>query len=144
MSLVKVTSKQRSGKPFAKDLLVDLSRITVPVFENISNDSVIVLNENFGLQNTVNQGNNNVQYIIDEDLATFIGLKTTEIFSGTVVERDGKSPVVTDMAFIASRIVGKIEEDPSGSKFLYEEQGGVTPIEYIVSETVSAINIALA
>lgn len=144
MSLVKVTSKLRNGKAFAKDVLIDLSRITEPVFENVDNNCVITLNETPRLHGHVNQGINNVQYIIQETLVQFIALKTTEIFLGTVEKRDGKTPVVTTSSFITDNIVGKIEEDSLGSKFLYEEQGGVVPVEYIVSQTISDINTALA
>ena len=144
MSLVKVTSNTRNGTAYANDMLVNLSRITEPVIENISNETIISLRETPNLQNHVNQGNNKVEYILDETLAAFTALKTTEMFPATVVSRDGKIPVETNVTFIIENIVGLILEDPAGSKFLYEEEGGLVPIEYIVSNTITAINLALA
>lgn len=143
MSLIKVTSKQRDGKDFAKDLLVDLSRVAEPAFENISNETIISLNETQSLQNHVNQGNNNVQYILNETLAAFVALAPTRMFVATVVSREGRTPVVTTSVFFIDNIPGSILEDPLGSKFFYEEQGGMVPVEYIVSEDIATINTAL-
>jgi len=139
MSLVKVTSKERNGKPYAKDMLVDINRITDPVIENSGADSIINLGETPNLHKHVNQGNNINQYIIDEDLLTFTALKSKEMFIGSVVSREDRVPVALTMTFIVKNVVGKIVEHPSGSEFLYEEEGGSVPVKYILSETIAAI-----
>lgn len=144
MSLVKVTTKQRNGRAYAKDVLINLQNVSEPVIENSSNEAIVVVDESTKLQSSISQGNNNVQYILNEDLAAFVALATTEMFSGTVVKREGREPVVGTQVFIVSNIVGIIAADPLGSKFLYEEEGGNIPVEYIVSETIADINTALS
>lgn len=139
MSSVKVTANLRNNKAFVKDMLIDLSRITEPAYENIGNETIILLNETPRLQDGVNQGNNNVQYVLDEDLATFVALAPTEMFIGTVVSRDGRVPVVSSLVFFLDKIVGRIVEDPAGSRFFYEEKGGTSPTEFIVTQTIAQI-----
>lgn len=143
MNLIKVTSKQRNGKAFAKDLLIDLNRITEPAFENSSNETVITLNETPSLKDVVNQGSNNVQYILNETLAAFVALSPANMFIGNVLKREGRKPVISQSVFFDRKIVGRIVEDPLGTKFLYQEKGGTTPIEYIISETIAAIQALL-
>ena len=143
MNLVKVTSKLRNGKAFAKDLLIDLDRITEPVYENISNESVISLNETPSLKNHVNQGLNKVQYVINETLAELVDLVSDQIFIGTVIERNGRKPLIGQQAFIAANMVGSISEDPSGSSFQYEEEGDLLPVTYLISEDIDTINESL-
>jgi len=144
MSLVKVTANLRNGKAYAKDMLINLERITEPVIENLGGEAIVSLSETPQLQNGVNQGNNKVQYVLDESLAVFTALANKEMFTGTVVLRDSRTPVVSSQTFIVKNVVGKIVEDTLGCKFLYEEEGGLVPVEYILSETIAAIAILIA
>ena len=144
MSLIKLTSKQRNGKTYQKDVLINLDRVAEPIIENVSNDSIISLNETPSLQNHVNQGANKVQYIVDEDMATIVALSNKEMFVGTILSRNGKSPVESSVIFIVKNITGKIEEDTLGCRFLYEEEGDPNPVEYILSETITDIATALS
>ena len=140
MSLVKVTSKLRDGKAYVKDLLVDLEKLTQPVSENISGEAIIMIDESPGIQAGVTV----VQYIINESLAQFLALNTKEAFSGTVVSRDGRDPLIVNSVFLIKNIIGKIESHASGSSFTYAEEGGYSPVEYVISETVGNINTALS
>jgi len=144
MSLIKLTTNQRNGKAYAKEVLINLDNIAQPVIENSSNEVIVVLDESTSLRGKVSQGSNNVQYIFDEDIAAFVALAPAEIFIGTVISRDERNPVVTSQAFIVSNIVGLIKETPSGSEFLYDEDGGSVPVKYVVSETIADIDTALA
>lgn len=143
MSLVKVTAKERNGAPFAKDILIDLSRITEPIVENTGNDVVISLNETPRLKDVVNQGNNNVQYVLDIDLANFINLSTIEMFSGTVVLREGREPIDTLVGFFIDKIVGVMTAAPGGTEFFYESKGGHDPVKYLISDTPTGVSAKL-
>ena len=143
MSLVKLSAKTRNGKPYVKDVLIDLKKVAEPIFENISNDCIISLVDTPELFNGVNRGNNKVQYVVDETLAQIVVLEETEMFIGTVLSRDGRASLNTSMIFIVSKVNSLIAEDTLGSKFLYQEEGSLTPIEYIVSETPTQIMTAI-
>jgi len=142
MSLVKVTSKLRNGSPYVKDMLIDLSRITEPAFENVSNEVIILLNETQRLNDGVNQGNNNVQYVLSLDLDEFVALSRSEMILVNILSRDGRNPVVSRAIFFNDKMVGGMFQVTGGTQFLYEEQGGSTPVTYVVSETISAISSA--
>jgi len=143
MSLVKVTSKERNGVEFIKKLLIDTARVSEPIIENLSGEAIVEINETPKLQNTVNQGNNNVQYVLNESVADFVSAAGTSMFAGTVVTREGRAPSVANFGFVAERVVGRITEHPSGSVFLYEEEGGLLPIEYVVSESINELTASL-
>jgi len=144
MNLVKVTANQRSGKAYAKDMLINLDKVAEPIIENTSNNAIVVIDESTKLQSAISQGNNNVQYILDESLAVFVGLSSNLMFVGTVVKRNNRNPVVVSQGFITKNIVGTIVDTPDGSEFLYEEEGGSTPVKYVVSESIADIETALS
>jgi len=144
MSLIKVTSKQRNGKAYAKDILIDLEKVAEPIIENVSNDCIISLVETPDVFNGTNKGNNKVQYIVDETLTDIVALSNTEMFIGTIVKRDGRNAVNSSSIFILKKVNGLIAEDALGSRFLYQEEGSLVPVEYIVSETPTQIETATA
>ena len=144
MSLVKLTAKTRNGKSYTKDILIDLKKVAEPIFENISNDCIISLVDTPDIFNHVNKGNNKVQYVVEETLAQVVALEETEMFIGTVLSRDSRSSVNSSMIFILSKINGLITEDVLGSRFLYQEEGSLSPIEYVVAETPTQIITATA
>lgn len=144
MSLVKVTTKERNGIPYVKDVLIDLGRIVEPIIENVSNDVIISLNETSNLQGITNHTENNVQYVIDETLASFIALSPVSMFIGTVISIDGRDPVNSSAGFIVEKIIGALSSHPSGSSFFYQEDGLLIPLQYIVSQTPLQIISLLA
>lgn len=143
MSLVKLSAKTRNGKPYVKDILIDLKKVAEPIFENIANDCIVSLVDTPEFFNNVNRGNNKVQYVVDETLVQIAALEETEMFIGTVLSRDGRPSLNSSMIFIVSKVNSLIAKDTLGSKFLYQEEGSLTPIEYIVSQTPTQIVTAI-
>ncbi len=143
MTLIRVTTIERAGRAYAKDMLINLSKVAEPVINNISNNALVVIDESTKLQSSVSQGNNNVQYVLANALADFVALSPQDMFIGTVVKRSDRDPVVTSQGFIISNIVGTIVDTPEGSEFLYEEEGGSDPVKYVVSESIAAIESAI-
>lgn len=144
MSLIKVTANERNGKAYAKDVLINLNSIAQPVIANNGGKAIVVLDESSKLQSQVSRGNDNVQYILDEDIPAFVALASTEMFVGTVFTREGRDPVVGSQVFIIENIVGLIKDHPKGVEFLYEEEGGSIPVEYVLTETIADIDTALS
>ncbi len=144
MSLIKLTALQREGRTFAKDMLIDISDISRPMIENISNNSVVYLQEGMPPYDNYNESNGEVQYIFTETLAVLTALANKEMFTGTVVFVDGRSPIENTLTFVLADIVGAIVEDPSGSKFLYKEGVNVSPVEYVVSQTIAQILVLIS
>lgn len=145
MDLINVTRLERNGKAEAAPLnmLIDIRDINRPISENISSNCVVYIEESISI-NRQSEGINSVQYIIDEDLASFEAL-STDIFIGTVTSRDGRDPVsgMTTLGFVSDKIVGGIEDYNGGSKFMYHEDSGSIPVEYVLSEDVATIKTML-
>ncbi len=141
MSLVKVFAITRDGKPFAKDIIIDLTSIAEPAFENISGNTTVSLSESS--KNVVGLFTNKVKYVLLENLATFVSLSLNSMFIGTVLSRKGNNPLLPVAAFFIDNVLGKIEADSLGSRFLYEEDGSSVPVEYVISEDVSEISTSI-
>ena len=142
MSLIRVTSKERNGKAYSKDMLIETDRVVEPIVENVGSDSIIVVDESPVVGASSNP--NKVQYIVDEDLATIAKLNNKVMFIGTVVSRDGRTPVSSSLLFVIDNITGVVVEHPSGSSFLYNEPGAANPVEYVLSESINDIALAIA
>ena len=142
--LVKLTQIERNGVEIASELmLIDTTVINRPMVQNSLNKTVLSVQESI-MEARQSESNNSVQYIVDEDLATVAGL-STDMFVATVVTRDAREPVpgFSSLGFVASRGVGGIRAEGSGSKFFYHEDGGNLPVEYIVSEDINTIEASL-
>ena len=142
--LVKLTQIERNGVEIASELmLIDTTVINRPMVQNSLNKTVLSVQESI-MEARQSESNNSVQYIVDEDLATVAGL-STDMFVATVVTRDSREPVpgFSSLVFVASRVVGGIRAEGSGSKFFYHEDGGNLPVEYIVSEDINTIEASL-
>ncbi len=146
MGLIKVTQIERNGVTIAsEDMLIDTEDLNRPIVENSSNKAVVYLQESI-MEGRQSEANNSVQYILDETLAAVHAL-STNLFPATVLTRNGNAPVVGAvlLGFTTHRIVGSIREDTTsgGSRFFYHEDGDNLPVEYVVSETVAAIEASL-
>ena len=141
MSLIKVTAKTRNGKAFAKEVLIDLDRVTEPLFEQ-STDTVIYVSEGNDYHNIRSQNATIVEYVVDERVTDIAFLAPSEVFQGSVVTRDGRKPVNTKLGFIYSNFSGVAVPEGAGSKFLYQEQGGYDSVEYIITQDITAIQPA--
>jgi hypothetical protein len=119
MDLIKLTRLERNGKEESSplDVLINIRNINRPISENISGNSVIYMEESI-TTNRQDEGINTVQHIMSEDLAA-ITLLTGDILIGSVVSRNGKDPVVgaSSLGFVSEKIIGSIEDHPSGSFF---------------------------
>ena len=142
--LVKLTQIERNGVAIASELmLIDTRAINRQMVQNTLSKTVLSVQESI-MEGRQSEANNSVQYIVDEDLATVAGL-SVEMFVATVVTMDGRPPVSgsSSLGFVASRVVGGIREDGSGSKFFYHEDGVSVPVEYVVSEDINTIEASL-
>lgn len=144
MGVINVTQIERNGKAIASEkMLVEVAVIGAPLLQNSGSKTIIPVQENI-VKSRTEEVPVPVQYIVDEDLATVVGL-SNEIFSATIVSREGREPVVgaTTLGFIVGRVVGAVRADSAGSKFYYYEDGAVSPVEYVVSETPDVIQASL-
>lgn len=145
MNLINLTRVERNGKAEASplDMLVDVCDINRPIFENIDGNTVMYVEESIVSRRQA-EGINAVQYIVDEDLAT-VNTLSQDVFVVTVETREGREPVagMVTLGFVSNRIVGGIQAFGAGSKFMYHEDDGSHPIEYVVSETVADIKLML-
>jgi len=64
-----------------------------------------------------------------------------DLFNATVITREGRTPSTgyNDLIFPLNRVVGNVAAEGSGSKFMYHENNGSLPIEFVVSDSPSAI-----
>lgn len=144
MGVINVTQIERNGKPISSEaMLVEVAVIGAPLLQNNSSKTIISVQENI-VRSRTEETPAPVQYIVDETLAAVVAL-SSEIFSATVLKRRGRAPVsgASTLGFVTSKIVGAIRAEGSGSKFFYYEDGDVSPVEYIVSETPGAIQASL-
>lgn len=138
MALIELTAEQRNGVPFAKTILVNTDTIAVPIRE-VGGKSYIGVNENI-LDGRPSERIDIVYYLVTEDLATVVA-SSYALFSGTVTTRDGRTPSsgYDILIFRLDRVVGNVIAEGSGSKFLYHEDNGSEPVEFVVAETPSFI-----
>ncbi len=141
MGLIKLTSILRDEKPFSKEVIVDITSIAEPVTENISGNTILFLSET--PRSNIDTSINKVKYVVSEDLLTFISLSSEDIFLGNILFRDNKKPLFNKAGFFIDNIVGKIEADSLGSRFLYKEEGSTLPVEYVISEDIPTISSAI-
>jgi len=138
MALIELTSEERNGKAYAKTILLNTDTIAVPIRE-VGGKSYIGVNES--IVSGRPYGNLDiVYYLVTEDLATVVAL-SYDLFSATVITRDGRTPSTgyNDLIFRLDRVVGNIAAEGTGSKFMYHEDNGTVPIEFMVAEAPSAI-----
>lgn len=144
MELISLTPITRNGEDFTSPMLVDPRDISRPIIESDSGDSIIYLQEFANSQHRETDAlNQSVQYIVDEDIATVVGL-SLKIFSGTIITRNGRVPSETTVAFITDWVVGPIYEENGNSKFLYKEGGDMLPVEYEIDETIAQILVQIS
>jgi hypothetical protein len=145
MDLINLTRLERNGKAEASplDMLVDIRDINRPISENIDGNAVMYVEESI-VSNRQAEGINAVQYIVDQDLAT-INTLSTDIFVATVETREKREPVagMTTLGFVSNRIVGGIFASGTGSKFMYMEDDGSHPVEYVVTEDIPTLKLML-
>lgn len=145
MGFIKVTQIERSGVAISpgEEMLLDVSTINTPLVENVSGDTIMTVQEAI-MEARQAEPNNTVRYVVDENLVAVAAL-STDIFIATIVTRNQREPVLgTDtLGFVASRIVGPIKAEGSGSKFFYYEDGAHQATEYVVAEDVSTIQLSL-
>ena len=137
---IQLTALKRNDLDFASEILVDVNKIVNPVIENVSNNSLIEVEAD----NSYSDDNfrNNEKYEVDQDLVAIDAL-TDEVFIGTVVTEDGRSPISTTQLFVRSKIVGTIREVTAGgnSVFDYKQMSMKSPVTFVVTENLAAINI---
>jgi hypothetical protein len=138
MALIQLTSEQRNGKAYAKTILLNTDTIAAPIRE-VGGKSYIGINESI-ISGRPSEILDIVFYLVTEDLATVVGL-SYDLFRATVVTREGRAPSIgyTDLIFPLNRVVGNVAAEGSGSKFMYHENNGSLPIEFVVSDSPSAI-----
>lgn len=138
MALIELTSEERNGKAYAKTILLNTDTIAVPIRE-VGGKSYIGVNESI-LSGRPSENLDIVFYLVTEDLATVVGL-SYDLFSATVITRDGRTPSTgyNDLIFRLDRVVGNIAAEGSGSKFMYHEDNGTLPVEFVVSQAPSVI-----
>jgi len=144
MSLIKVTQIERNGVAINSELmLIDTRDIVEPMYENLSGQTIIKIRESI-VDERQPEAVNKVQYVVDENLATVLGL-STDLFPALVLTRNGKAPVVglTSLGFSAKKVVGAIRAEGVGSKFFYHEDGDVLPVEFVVDEDINTIEASL-
>lgn len=139
-TFIQLTGLTKNGKPFAKNVLIDINNVIEPMYENVSGNAVLVVDTELAF---TPEYKGRPDYIeVDQDLAA-IDLLTDEVFRGTVDLIDGREPrTPSDLLFVKSRVVGVIEaESPGGrSIFRYQEVGKKSPTLYVIRETLAAIN----
>lgn len=124
-------------------MLLDVNDINKPMVENTVNDTIISVQESI-VKERQGEAVNSVQYVVDEDLATVLGL-SDQLFPATVVSRNDKNPVVggVNLGFVVGKIVGPIQPEGSGSVFFYQEDGDFLPVKYVVQEDINTIEASL-
>jgi hypothetical protein len=138
MALIELTSEERNGKAYAKTILLNTDTIAVPIRE-VGGKSYIGVNESI-VSGRPSENLDIVYYLVTEDIATVVAL-SYDLFGATVITRDGRTPSTgyNDLIFRLDRVVGNIAAEGTGSKFMYHEDNGTVPIEFVVAEAPSAI-----
>ena len=139
-TFIQLTALTKNGKPFAKEVLVDVNKINEPIYENVGSNSILVVDTDLAFTPEYSGRPDKIE--VDQDL-TAIDLLTDEVFRGTVITIDNRTPKTpSDLLFIKSRVVGVIEAvTPGGnSKFLYKTVGKKSPTAYEITQNLAAIN----
>lgn len=138
-TFIQLTALERNGKPFAKNILVDVNKITLPVVENFSGNSIIEVDADISY--SPEYFGNRDKFVVDEDLDAINAL-TSEVFKGTIITKNGEEDLIPEALFVKSKIVGVVEAvTPGGnSQFGYRVMAQKSPEFYVVSETLATIN----
>lgn len=142
MSLITVTREERNGKVSTGTDLIQTDKIALPIREIGGKGYISVIESPL-----TGRGSENLfiaNYLVTENLDAIVAL-SSDLFKATVVTRDGNTPSAgfTSLVFVADKIMGPIQTEGSGSKFLYHEDNATYPVEFIVSEAPSAIKAAI-
>lgn len=142
--IVQLTVTQRNSTIVASETRAfDVSTIISPIRRDSGNTYsyfTVRTNTSIGLPGEL------VDYRVTQSLAAIEAL-VNDLVRLTVTSRDGRSLVTPAGLLVASEImlfnIGKVAEgvwvSGSGATFLYCENPDVTPVSYIVSESVTAI-----
>lgn len=140
MSFISVIVEKRNGKLVLEQELISIKRIATPIRKEGGAKSVITLNESIyngrGSENLVLE-----EYTVTGSIDDITSLSPL-LFSANVLTRNGNKPSdnYNKLGFSTERIVGPIMSENSGSKFMYYEDNTSLPVEFVVSDTITAIN----
>lgn len=136
-TFIKLTAVTREGRPFAKEILVDVNKIVEPIIENANNQSIIVLDEDNYYSNEY--FGNHVKFVVSQRMSS-IDLLTNEVFAGTIVTKNGKASEIASALFVKSKVVGPVCPVALGSEFGYRVMASKSPDLYVVSQSLNTIN----
>lgn len=141
MGVITLNTKTRNSKAYVKEVLINIDTIGLPIRED-SGKAILSLSET-PLTGRQSERIDLATYVVKEDLDDIVAL-TPELFKATVTTRNRNTPSAgyVDLVFRADRIVGPVYESGSGSGFMYHENDGSNPVEYIVDESPSEIQAA--
>lgn len=139
-TFIQLTALTKNGKPFAKEVLIDINNVIEPMWENANSNAMLVVDTELAFTPEYKGRPDKIE--VDQDL-TAVDALTDEVFRGTVDLIDGRAPKTpSDLLFVKSRVVGVIEEETPGGRsiFRYQEVGKKSPTEYVIREDLAAIN----
>ena len=136
-TFIKLTAITRNGLPFAKEILVDINKIVVPIVENLNSESILEVDTDVSYNRDFS--GNLTKYVVAEDLDA-IDLLTTEVFKGTILTYNTRPSIYPAALFVKSKVLDVVEPLAIGSKFSYELMSQKSPDVYTVQESLNTIN----
>jgi len=134
--LIKLSATSRNEVTINESIAVDINDITTPITRPVATS---IVNVRESKKNRESESRQVVEYGISEDLDAISALSGDALFKVTVTSEDGRDRGTQETLFFKERIAGKIEDEGTGSKFLYEIDGVINPVEFFTVEDVDTI-----